>query len=348
MSNTPRLALVMIVKNEEKKLARCLISVAGLVDDIILVDTGSTDATVSIAEAHGARVFHFAWCDDFSAARNFALEHSTADWNLVLDADEWLIDSDALVTATQLTPDYLGLICQRNDYLLDGNPVQADCWIPRLLPGGVRYTGLIHEQPDSALPRRYTNIHIGHDGYVDFSHKKGRNRHLLEIELQRNPDNLYYRYQLGKEFEVVEHDYASAAQCYEQVFAKLDLNVSYAHDLITRYLFCLKKTGQFDVAIPLAEQLHEQYHESADFLFVLGDLLLDYIVENPDQVNNLLPMIESAWFRCLEIGENSDYRDSVRGRGSFLAAHNLSVLYEFSGRPTQAEKYRNLSIKLRG
>jgi len=94
--------------------------------------------------------------------------------------------------------------------------------------------------------------------------------------------------------------------------------------------------------------LHEQYHESADFLFVLGDLLLDYIVENPDQVNNLLPMIESAWFRCLEIGENSDYRDSVRGRGSFLAAHNLSVLYEFSGRPTQAEKYRNLSIKLRG
>ena len=85
-----KLGLCMIVKNEERALARCLESVRNWVGEMVVVDTGSTDGTVGIAESLGARVSYFPWCDDFSAARNAALDQVTSEWVLVLDGDEAL------------------------------------------------------------------------------------------------------------------------------------------------------------------------------------------------------------------------------------------------------------------
>ena len=86
----PKISLCMITKNEEALLGHCLQSVQGLVDEIVLVDTGSTDKTKEIASTFGAKVYDFVWCDDFSAARNAALQQAAGDWILVLDADEAL------------------------------------------------------------------------------------------------------------------------------------------------------------------------------------------------------------------------------------------------------------------
>src|SRR5664279_4823041 len=83
-----RLSLALIVKNEARCLARCLHSVQGVVSEIVVVDTGSTDDTVRIARECQAKVVDYAWSDDFAAARNFALAQTTGDWILVLDADE--------------------------------------------------------------------------------------------------------------------------------------------------------------------------------------------------------------------------------------------------------------------
>jgi len=80
----------IIVKNEEKNLPRCLSSVKDLVDDIALLDTGSTDKTVAIAEDFGAKVYHFTWCNNFAMARNYLLQYVIGEWVLVLDADEVL------------------------------------------------------------------------------------------------------------------------------------------------------------------------------------------------------------------------------------------------------------------
>ena len=84
------MSLAMIVKNEEKILEKCLGSVKGLVDEIVIVDTGSTDKTIEIAKANGAKVEHFAWTNNFSEARNKSLSLCSGDWILVLDADEML------------------------------------------------------------------------------------------------------------------------------------------------------------------------------------------------------------------------------------------------------------------
>lgn len=91
---TPILSLCMIAKNEELHLARCLESVRGLANEMIVVDTGSTDRTVEIARSYGARVLHFTWQDDFSLARNYGLAAASGEWILALDADETIAARD--------------------------------------------------------------------------------------------------------------------------------------------------------------------------------------------------------------------------------------------------------------
>ncbi len=92
--NKKRLSLCMIVKNEEENLGSCLDSVQTLVDEIIVVDTGSTDRTTEIAQSHGASIHVFPWNNDFSSARNESLKYATGEWILVLDADEVLDKND--------------------------------------------------------------------------------------------------------------------------------------------------------------------------------------------------------------------------------------------------------------
>ncbi len=88
------LSVCMIVKNEERCIERSLQSLQGLADELIIVDTGSTDTTVALSQRFTKNIFHFSWNDDFSAARNFALSKATSEWILVLDADEMIARED--------------------------------------------------------------------------------------------------------------------------------------------------------------------------------------------------------------------------------------------------------------
>lgn len=88
------ISLCMIVRNEEKSLPRCLASVEGLVDEIVIVDTGSADRTKEIAGAFGAAIYDFTWTEDFSAARNHAFSKATRDYIFWLDADDYLREED--------------------------------------------------------------------------------------------------------------------------------------------------------------------------------------------------------------------------------------------------------------
>ena len=101
----------MIVRDEARCLERCLASARPWVDGIVVLDTGSVDATVEIARRHGARVAHFEWIDDFAAARNAALAASDADWRLVLDADEWIAEGgESLAALRRQAADFVGQV----------------------------------------------------------------------------------------------------------------------------------------------------------------------------------------------------------------------------------------------
>lgn len=343
-----RLALVMIVRNEERCIARCLNSAKGVVDEMIVLDTGSTDDTVKIAEGLGARVHHYVWNDDFSSARNAALDHSPAQWNLVLDADEWLgdvPDKAQLASALAGHKPFLGMLPIASDFDLQGRVEVSVSWIARILPRGVRYTGRIHEQPVSKLPERRIELPVLHDGYRkdELDRKKGRNAELLLRALEESPEDPYLLYQLGGTYAIYQ-DYVNAVLRYTQALLFTQPDHAFRHDLVVRTIFALKEAKQHESAIQFAEFEMKNWEHSPDFFFALGDLLFDWANQNSGQeFNSLAPMIEAAWLRCIEIGDQPTLSGSVKGRGSFLAAHNLGVVYERLGNMEQAAHYRKLA-----
>lgn len=325
--SAPTLALVMIARNEARCIARCLESARPWVDDMVVLDTGSTDATRELARACGARVFEAPWPDDFSVARNQSLALSNADWNLVIDADEW-IASGAECLRPALQQRLVGVVCQRSEFVVEGVASSANVWISRLLPRGVQYAGAVHEQPVSDLPRVQLPLVLGHDGYTPAQNaaKKGRNRALLARELAADPHNAYARYQLGKDLEIYD-ELPAACEAYLQALADGGAQAGYAHDLLIRTLHCLGRCQRVDEAIILAEQSMDAWQESPDFFFALGNLFLDKAQLEPEQaLAQWLPMAEAAWQRCLDIGERPMLTGAVAGRGSHLAAHNLAVV----------------------
>lgn len=349
MSIAPfRVALVMIVRNEAARIERALTSVLPHVDEALVLDTGSADDTVALARAAGARVEHFEWVDDFAAARNAALDAADADWHVVLDADEWLADGATVLAGLRhQAPTFVGAV--RVDSLDDSGSAtqQASSWISRVLPGPVRYAGRVHEQPQHALPVQRLAVTLGHDGYVKeaLAAKAGRNRRLLEQEVAAHPNDPYAWYQLGKDHDVYER-YADALECFDRAEELLPAGTAapgWLHDLTVRSLHALKCLRRHADGLLRAEAGLDQWGDSPDFFFALGDLLLDWAAHEPERAEELLPMIESAWQRCLAIGERPELEGAVAGRGSHLAAHNLAIFYESLGRQEDAAECRRLA-----
>ncbi|HLC40444.1 MAG TPA: glycosyltransferase [Methylomirabilota bacterium] len=196
----PTLSLCMIVKNEEAYLADCLTSAQPFVDEIIVVDTGSTDRTVALAERFKAKMFHFQWCEDFAAARNESLRHATGDWILVLDADERIDEAGGreiqrLITDRDAVGYYLKLVCPTQN---DGGIVRLG-WFPRLFRNriGAHFKGIVHEQVAPSLAGKgkvaHADVTIRHEGYMkspeEMAAKAVRNIRLLERQVHENPEH---------------------------------------------------------------------------------------------------------------------------------------------------------------
>jgi tetratricopeptide (TPR) repeat protein len=202
-------SLCVIARNEAANLPACLGPLVPLVTETIVVDTGSTDTTRSIAESFSARVFDFPWCDDFAAARNESLRRATGEWILWMDADDRLDAENTRKLAELLA----GLGTDRVAHLMscvslasDGQPTFEAKHV-RLFPGGPahRWTRRVHEQILPALQAtgcalRDTGVAIHHVGYQDhalFLGKIERNLRLLELEYASRPPDGWYFYQRG-------------------------------------------------------------------------------------------------------------------------------------------------------
>lgn len=183
------LSLCMIVKNEERSLARCLDSIAGLAPEIIIVDTGSTDRTPEIAALYGAKVtaFDFAFVD-FAAARNHALARASGRWILVLDADEILHPpSVPLIQELAARDENAGYYFQRLNQHANAQGATADYAI-RLFPNrpAYRYRGRVHETIDDSILAGggrllRTGIRIDHDFASDPEARRRRNLWYISI-----------------------------------------------------------------------------------------------------------------------------------------------------------------------
>ncbi|HKK20880.1 MAG TPA: tetratricopeptide repeat protein [candidate division Zixibacteria bacterium] len=200
LEKTFTVSACMIVKDEEKMLPGCLASIRDWVDEIILVDTGSTDNTVKIAEEYGAKIFHRKWTGDFSAARNYSLEQATGDWVLIIDADERFVEED-IARTRQLLGEGKHEIISINVFNVYGENEETTTFLPsiRLFRRSLnlRYEGIVHNRLElpQDVPVARAPIRIKHHGYdltPEEMHRKFlRSKALLEKQLTENPDNVF-------------------------------------------------------------------------------------------------------------------------------------------------------------
>ncbi len=193
----------MIVRNDVQRLERCIRSVQGLVEDMVVVDTGSTDGTQELAKMLGARVVEREWPDDFALALNWAYELVEHEWTLRLDSDEWLMpQSKPLVLDIVKRPDLFAVTIIREDYVPDGRFAETQALRLWRTDPHMRMIGLVHEQFTHETLQKAgrgrsvgdSQIRLGHDGYTVASMpaKHRRNLALVDKELQIRPGNLYY------------------------------------------------------------------------------------------------------------------------------------------------------------
>ena len=198
--STEKLSLCMIVRDEEARLGNCLESVSGLCDEIVVVDTGSRDRTIEVAERFGAKIGHFEWCDDFAAARNASLELATGDWILWLDADDLL--------PGEYHGSIRSLMSRGRDkayfFALDDRGYESvSCLQMRLFPNlpGVNFQMPIHEQvtislADLGIEMIPADVRVVHTGYTTpevVREKKDRYLEIMERWLESHPEDYMVR-----------------------------------------------------------------------------------------------------------------------------------------------------------
>lgn len=356
-----KINLVMIVKNEERSLTRCLLAARPFVDEMIVVDTGSTDRTKELAREAGARVLDFTWVRDFAAARNYALEQSDADWNLVLDADEYLRPASrgkveaALRKGERLygAGGWMGAILRFDSYWdktekTEGGEAAvsvSSSLLPRVLPRGVRYKGIIHEQPDTEIPCVMLPLEADHDGYLQEGKSERNLEYLLEATRQE-PENVYYWYQMAVTLRSLDRLEESLVW-----FRRLEKGgvhgTSYWVDGILRYLYTLMDLGTGELLLEakaVIDRVAAELSGRADFSFVCGLFYMKLVLSDVKAYIGYLPKIEECYLKCLKIGERPE-QETVAGTGSFKAAYNLGLWYEVSGQTEKARIYYRRAAK---
>ena len=250
----PKISLCMIVRNEERNLHDCLDPLRGLVDEIIVVDTGSTDNTRTVARSLGAQVHELPWSDSFAVARNASIEHASGEWIFVIDADERMDDENL----TKLKDLFAKLDESNSAYSMKqtsaAETVTAVDQI-RVFRNDPRHRWKyrVHEQILPSIRKtggevEWTGIAVLHTGYNDSAllrRKLDRNFHLLRLEDKEHPDDPFHLFNLGS----VLHEMKRPKDALP--LFKRSLERSHEKDSIVRKLHALIARCHLDLRQPM-------------------------------------------------------------------------------------------------
>ncbi|WP_052429689.1 glycosyltransferase [Paenibacillus borealis] len=284
----PGLSLCMIVKNEAQHLEKCLLSVQGLVSEIIIADTGSSDESIDIARRFGARIIELPWEHDFSKARNLTLRLASCTWILVLDADEaltdWRPEEVERLLETQSADGYFLPFIHYVGEFSEGDYVTDN--VCRLFRNDERilFRGSIHEEVASSiwsLPGgniAYTALPVHHYGYLDGElqrkHKTSRNLELIHSALKLEPHSIHLRYALGTE-HYQQGNYNAAAEVFLPLLEEVPADSGYTADLYLKTAFALEAGGRPEEAQSVYEAGSILYPDFTDLLESYAGLLLE-------------------------------------------------------------------------
>lgn len=338
----PLLTLCLIARDEEDTLARCLASVRGVADEIVLVDTGSADRTMEVARSFGARVFILPWAGSFSEARNHSLEQARGEWVLVLDADEEIHPEDrdrlrALVERFVACPEAgpEGCFLVTISYVGDepGDQYETDLRLSLFRnQAEYRYRGAIHEDiadrireasrgaeegsPPAVLGT--TDIRILHYGYLTprwmSKDKSRRNMAALRAELDLRPEDPFLRYSLGAELMALG-DYAGALRELQGARTLWTPGAPQLPDLVKKIALCWIAQGDYRRSREVLRNAVEVYPDFTDLWYLLGwtELQLGEYRLSADRYR-----------QCLTLGPPPPRYSSSSGVGGALAHYGLA------------------------
>jgi tetratricopeptide (TPR) repeat protein len=334
-ANNMTLGLCMIVKDEEEMLPKCLAAIAPAVDEIVIVDTGSTDRTVEIARSYGAKVIEQPWTGSFSEARNTSFEHATTDWIIYLDADEVLVGDDvkrlrALTGRVWREAFYLALTSFTGEAGDGGAVINSALRMFRNRPH-YRFEGRLHEQIAHNLPfyavgrLEQSSVRVDHYGYLgavrDAKEKSRRNLELLKTQQAESAPSAFLHFNLGTEYAAIG-DYASALTEFESSWNMIQAGGEEGNDyepaLVQRLVTALRACGRASDAMALARDGLERFPGFTDLVFAQAQAAL--ALGHEDEAI-------SYWQRCIEMGDAPSRYGAAVGAGTHRPRIALAELH---------------------
>ncbi len=351
----PGVSVCMIVKNEEKMLDRCLSSVKGFADEIIVVDTGSTDSTVQIAESHGAKVCHHEWEDDFSKARNQSLQYATKEWIFILDADEELNRDDFPLLQELMEQEKYDLV-SINVYNVGPEGTVISSFLPSIRmfrrETGAYYHGSVHNQlkfDEDKYRVVRANVRLKHYGYgldpESMKRKVARSKALLKKQVAEEPDNFFAHFNLAQLYRG-ESTHPDADQCKKIIKhasvvvenadpykrGQRHLHLMSLHQLATAYFYL----DDYDKAIEVCKKAIEYKSDFLDPIITLG-----HIYSRKRELDEA-----RSWFMkyldALEKFDESEETDQIillNLRSKHIAYYGLALISEYEGKPGEASSW---------
>ncbi len=353
------ISVCIIAKNEEKHIEECCKRLVPYGFEIVLADTGSTDRTVELARKYTNNIYHFEWCGDFSAAKNYAMEKASHDWILSIDCDEYIesVDTACLTACMKSQPAAAGRILIRNRFTENGQTSYEQVRVSRFVNRRYfHFEGIVHEQlvPRSAsshaslsdtyspvslssadmtrstasssvkyvYPAPITVLHVGYDGSEEeMQAKSKRNIALLKHELDTNGPDPYLYYQLGQSCRKL-HDYEQAFHYYDLGLSMdVDPALDYVQTMVESYGYTLLDLKRNKDALNLLG-VYDDFAGHADFVFLMGLIYMN---------NGMLDEAVNEFQKATTMEEFS-----VDGVNSYKANYNIGVIYECAGYPDEA------------
>lgn len=342
-------SLCMIVKNEEKHLARCLDSIKDLVDEIVIIDTGSSDRTVEIAKQYGAKVDYYKWDDHFSNARNYSIQQATKDWIMLMDADDEFSSEDKekfihLINTSDKDGHFFKTISYAGE--MPGSNTVTNLNLRLIINNGqYAFAGAIHEQitrPDGKMDyKKFTNenIHVFHYGYLNHvaeeKDKRKRNISIIEKELKEDPYNSFHLFNLGNEYYAMG-DLRKCLELFDKVYRNINFNTGFSSKLVIKRIMCLEELREYKKALTAIEEGLSVYPKFTDLEFIRGNILLK---------NKRYTLAIKSFEKCIKMGSPPVQFEFINGCGQYRPCLALGEIYDVLEDYQSALEYFELALK---
>jgi tetratricopeptide (TPR) repeat protein len=344
-----RLSLCIIVRDSSRTLDACLSSIRPWVDEIVVVDTGSTDHTREIALRHGARLFEFPWCDDFAAARNESLKHAVGDWVFWMDSDDTIsYENGRKLRSLADCPKESAPTAYVMQVHCPGSDGSTDCTVvdhvkmfrndPRL-----RFEGRIHEQILGAIRRldgtvEWSDVYVTHSGSEHTpdarKRKQDRDLRLLFMDLAERPEHPFVLFNLGMTYADM-NDLEQAADYLKRCLKVSAPEESHVRKAYALLVGCLTQLDRDNEARRVVKRGMELCPHDVELAFRLGIL--------EQRAKNHTAAIEA--YQCaLTPTQVRCFTSRDRGISGHKARHNLAGIYREIGKLEHAELQWRLAL----